>query len=370
MERPRLDRRARRGAHSPRIGRGRYRACAGHLRRRRRPHRLVPVAAAALARDRRGRHLRQALLDARRRAGLRAAARRERRARRRDGEATSVYGLDPETGAVLWSRDLGQPWNPVEVALRRPHAVDRHHRHAGDRPRDEHRSTSPRRPTSRGAAAYLLHALDLHTGAERPGFPVTIAGHGSEPAGRRVRPEAWSSSARPAPARRRRLRGLRRACATGRRSRAGSSASPPPGAITTRFVTRTPADSGASIWQSGGGLVSDGPGQILFTTGNGGTAPAGSAGDDPPADLGQAVVRHDGAARRLAQGRPTSSRPTTRSSSTTWDADLGSAAPVALPPQFGTPSHPHLLVAVRQAGLRLPARPRRARRLGAGRRRR
>lgn len=27
-----------------------------------------------------------------------------------------------------------------------------------------------------------------------------------------------------------------------------------------------------------------------------------------------------------------------------WDADLGSGGPLALPPQFGTTTHPHLLV--------------------------
>ena len=50
--------------------------------------------------------------------------------------------------------------------------------------------------------------------------------------------------------------------------------------------------SGAGIWMSGGGLVSDRPGQILFATGNGASNGAGPIpGNTPPADLGEAVVR-------------------------------------------------------------------------------
>ena len=37
------------------------------------------------------------------------------------------------------------------------------------------------------------------------------------------------------------------------------------GLVTTKWATSA---HGGSIWQSGGGLVSDGPGQILFSTGN------------------------------------------------------------------------------------------------------
>ena len=42
-----------------------------------------------------------------------------------------------------------------------------------------------------------------------------------------------------------------------------------------------PSSQGAGIWQGGGGLVSDGPGRIFLTTGNGVTAPDG-AGSTPP----------------------------------------------------------------------------------------
>ena len=42
---------------------------------------------------------------------------------------------------------------------------------------------------------------------------------------------------------------------------------------------------------SGSGIVSDGPGSILFTTGNGGSPTTPAAGSSPPATLGESAVR-------------------------------------------------------------------------------
>ncbi len=41
------------------------------------------------------------------------------------------------------------------------------------------------------------------------------------------------------------------------------------------------SDDQAGIWQSGGGLMSDGPGRIFFTSGNG-ISPAKGPGNEPP----------------------------------------------------------------------------------------
>ena len=30
-------------------------------------------------------------------------------------EDDNIYGLDPETGAVRWSRNVGTPWNPSDL---------------------------------------------------------------------------------------------------------------------------------------------------------------------------------------------------------------------------------------------------------------
>ena len=256
-------------------------------------------------------------------------------------ETNHVYGLDPETGEPLWSRAFGPAWNPVDVGctdltpwigITATPVIDR--------------ATDTVYLTSKTyagkAAAYLMHALDLHTGAERTGFPVSIGGAASNQPGLSFDPKRELQ--RPGLLL---LDGVVYAAFGGMCDRppylgwiVGVSTS---GSITSRFVTRTPGGSGASIWQSGGGLVSDGPGQILFTTGNAGTAAAGNPGDEPPADLGQAVVRTtvqpDGSLQAVDFFAPYDALKLDG-----WDADLGAAAPVALPPQFGTPSHPHLLV--------------------------
>ena len=259
-------------------------------------------------------------------------------------ETNHVYGLDPETGKQLWSRDLGQPWNPVEVSC-------------GDLTPSIGITGTPviDRTTNTvyffsktyvaAAAAYLLHALDLRTGAERTGFPVTIAGPASNQPGLTFNPKMELQRTGLLL-----IDGVVYAGFGGMCDRkpfmgwiVGVSTS---GAITTRFATRTPGGNGASVWQSGGGLVSDGPGQILFTTGNAGTAPPGDPGDEPPADLGQAVVRT--AVQPDGSLQPTDFfSPYDALRLDDWDADLGSASPEGMPPQFGTPTHPRLVV---QAG--------------------
>ena len=50
----------------------------------------------------------------------------------------------------------------------------------------------------------------------------------------------------------------------------------------TTVATGTDASPGAGGWMSGGGLVSDGPGQILFATGNGASNTGPIPGDTPP----------------------------------------------------------------------------------------
>ena len=97
------------------------------------------------------------------------------------------------------------------------------------------------------------------------------------------------------------------------------------------------------IWQSGGGLMSDGPGRAFFASGNG-ISPAPGPGGRPPGQLGDAVVR-------LAIGRygALSARdffsPRDAPALAAADIDFGSGGPAGLP--FGTRGRPHLLV---QAG--------------------
>ena len=102
-------------------------------------------------------------------------------------------------------------------------------------------------------------------------------------------------------------------------------------------------DSEGGIWQSGGGLVSDGSGRIFVATGTG-VPPAPGAGDAPPAELGDAVVRLKVGSDGTLSAADFFS-PANAPALYAQDKDLGSGGPVGLP--FGTGRYPHLLV---QAG--------------------
>lgn len=101
--------------------------------------------------------------------------------------------------------------------------------------------------------------------------------------------------------------------------------------------------SKAGIWQSGGGLMSDGPGRIFFASGNGVSPPPGR-GTSPPSDLAESVVRlavHPGG-RLVARDFFS---PTNAPVLDAGDTDFGSGGPAGLP--FGSGHYPALLV---QAG--------------------
>ena len=118
--------------------------------------------------------------------------------------------------------------------------------------------------------------------------------------------------------------------------------------IATRALTLWTSESGltdnqAGIWMGGDGLMSDGPGRIFMSTGNG-VSPAPGPGTSPPNELGDAVVRlgvQPGGSLAAQDFFSPANAPTLD----VQDQDFGSGGPVGLP--FGTTSYPDLLV---QAG--------------------
>jgi hypothetical protein len=102
-------------------------------------------------------------------------------------------------------------------------------------------------------------------------------------------------------------------------------------------------DSEGGIWQGGGGLMSDGPGRIFVSAGNG-VSPAPGPGSKPPAELGDAVVRLGVAADGTLSAQDFFS-PANAPALDAGDIDFGSGGPVGLP--FGATNYPDLLV---QAG--------------------
>lgn len=265
-------------------------------------------------------------------------------------ENNNVYGLDAVTGKEKWTQSLGPAWPASTVSC-------------GDLTPNIGITSTPvfdaatnsvflMAKTNDGTSPQLphwyMHSLDRTTGAERAGFPVLIEG---APTNDPTRPfNAMTAMQRPG------LLLLDGVVYAGFASHCdyapfvgyvvGVSTS---GKQTTMWATESGnANAEGGIWQSGGGLVSDGAGQILLTTGNG-ISPKAGPGKTPPSTLAESVVR-------LRVGSDGNLMPTDFFSPTNnlkldeTDADLGSGAPVAIPDGYGTAKHPHLLVQVGKEG--------------------
>ncbi len=107
-------------------------------------------------------------------------------------------------------------------------------------------------------------------------------------------------------------------------------------------------DNRGGIWQSGGGLMSDGLNRVFFTSGNG-VSPAPGPGASPPPELSESVVRlavqPGGPGGQVGLTAKDFFSPANAPALDAIDQDLGSADPVGLP--VGTTAYPDLLV---QAG--------------------
>ncbi len=260
-------------------------------------------------------------------------------------EKNQVYGLDPATGAQKWSKSLGTPWNPADVGC-------------ADLTPTIGVTSTPVIDTATGIA-YLTHktyasgtsgparwymdAISLASGTEQPGFPVELAGAAQNAPARTFSPTTQLQ--RPGLL----LMGGVVYAAFGAHCDVtpwqgwifGVSTA---GKVTARYVDNTTKE-GAGIWQSGSGLTSDGTGTILFTTGNGGAPSQPAAGNTPPANLGESVVRlrvqGDGSLKAVDFFAPFNG-PTLDES----DADFASGGVTGLPSEyFGTAAFPHLAVA-------------------------
>ena len=260
-------------------------------------------------------------------------------------ETNHVYGLNAVTGAVEWSRYLGKPepytstgctnltpaigvtstpvYDPATGAIYLTTVVDDG-------------------PTVAQPHVYT-YAMSLSSGRVLPGWPVSIQGSPVNGPGMSFDP--LSERQRPGLL----LLGGSVYMAFG----AYCDYLPYSGYVagvntTTRHLTLWTDEAGLTdnqggIWQSGGGLMSDGPGRIFVATGNGVSPPAGP-GTSPPEQLGDAVVRLDVASNGTLSPADFFS-PRNAPTLDSEDLDFGSGGPVGLP--FGTAAYPHLLV---QAG--------------------
>jgi ASPM-SPD-2-Hydin domain-containing protein/putative pyrroloquinoline-quinone binding quinoprotein/putative pyrroloquinoline-quinone-binding quinoprotein len=103
------------------------------------------------------------------------------------------------------------------------------------------------------------------------------------------------------------------------------------------------ANRKGGVWQSGGGIMSDGSGRIFIASGNGISPPTGS-GSSPPAQLAESVIRlqpqPDGSLKPQDFFSPNNAPSLDQS-----DSDLGAGGPTGLP--FGTTTFPDIMM---QAG--------------------
>ncbi|WP_052226461.1 choice-of-anchor D domain-containing protein [Microbacterium mangrovi] len=260
-------------------------------------------------------------------------------------ENDQVSGLDPVTGAVKWQRSVGPAWPAATLGC-------------GDLAPNVGITATPVVDSATGTAYFTakvndgataasphwyLHAIDITTGAERAGFPTTIAGSPSNDPGHPFNPE--TAMQRPGLL----LLGGVVYAAFGSHCDHGPyvgyvvGVNATSGAQTTMWSTEAgSASQKAGIWQSGGGIVSDGPGRLFVTTGNG-VSPAPSPGSSPPNQLAESVVRLQVNPDGRLSARDFFS-PVNNTNLDRDDSDLGAAGPVALPDGYGSAAHPHLLV--------------------------
>jgi PQQ-like domain len=267
-------------------------------------------------------------------------------------ERNWIYGLDPATGSAKWGKALehSTPWNPVDIgcadltpsigATATP-VIDP----ATGVAYMTHKSYAS---GGSGEARWWMDAIDVASGAEKPGFPVELGGEAQNAPGQKFL--AANELQRPG------LLLMEGVVYAG----FGSHCDVDPyqgwvfgvstgGTVRARWTTE-PGTNGGGIWQSGAGLTSDRPGSILLSTGNGYLPEGHILGSKPPENLGQSIVRlqvqSNGSLKATDFFAPYDANALNE-----WDADFGSGGVTGLPSEyFGTKTTPNLAVAVGKDG--------------------
>ncbi|KQW17689.1 choice-of-anchor D domain-containing protein [Streptomyces sp. Root369] len=261
-------------------------------------------------------------------------------------ESNTLYGLDRTTGAIEWSKNYGPAWPASAIGC-------------GDLVPNVGATATPVYDSATDSLYFttkiddgtsthrhpkwLMHAVDPASGAERAGWPVTIAGSPVNDPGNEF--DAFYEQQRPG------LLLMDGVVYAGFGGHCDAwpyrgyvvGVSTTGHSITSMWASVTGASTGgAGIWQSGGGLVSDGSGRIFFSTGNG-ISPAPGPGKTVQGTLAESVVRLQVNADNSLSTADFFS-PSDAATLDLTDQDISSGAPMALPDGFGTAEHPHLLV--------------------------
>ena len=271
-------------------------------------------------------------------------------------EKANAYAINATNGSIVWKRSFGSPFKASTIGC-------------SDLKPDLGSTSTPVIDPSTGTvylttrletkgglenAHWYLQAMSASTGEERPGFPVAIAGTPINTPGvpfnesyEQQRPGllllngvvyiAFASDCDITP-----YRGIV----------VGVSAST--GAITTMWSDEAGVGTGessqAGIWQSGAGLVSDIPGRIILTSGNG-VSPQPATSSEPPATLSESVIGltvDPSGQLTPSQFFAPSNAPDPRRRTTKISARAGRSR--CRREYFGTKSIPHLVVQVGKDG--------------------
>lgn len=256
-------------------------------------------------------------------------------------EDNVVAGIDQATGTLRWTVVLAEPVDGASLGctdlLPRIGVT-------GTPVIDPSTNTVyvAAKSVSAGQPVVKLHALDVNTGALRPGWPVIIEGAASNDPAHRFDPK-WANQ-RP---------GLLLLdgvvyMAFASHCDLGDYAGWVVGVgvdAKLRSLWSAYADtkrSGAGIWQSGSGIASDGPATMIVTTGNGFGPSSSTLGNDIRGPLAQSVVRLRVQPDATLKATDFFS-PYDAARLDAIDGDLGASAPVVLPDSFGSAQFPHLL---------------------------
>ena len=252
-----------------------------------------------------------------------------------------VYGLNASTGVVEWSRSLGTPWTIPNCSDLTPNigitSAPVYDRSTGSvYVMALHKGTS---------LSWHLFGLNVQTGAIT--LNRTVSGHPSNDSGITFNAQ---------------VEGQRAGLLLLNGWVYASFASHCDHSPWTGFVagvnvagqkksTLWTDESGvtydkAGIWQGGGGLMSDGPGRIFITSGNG-ISPAAGPGDAPPGQLAESVTRlaqHPNGTLTAQDFFSPANAPTLDNG----DLDFGSGGPVGFP--VGTTADPDILAQAGKTG--------------------
>ena len=268
-------------------------------------------------------------------------------------EADWIYGLDPVSGNILWQRNVGTAFNEGSQEG------------CGDLTLSGITATPVVDPSTgivyftdkqyvsgdTGPSQYWLHAVNPQTGAEEPNFPVLYQGPADNDPTQSF--NAYYQDQRPGLL----LLGGVVYAAFGSTCDYGTYEGWIIGVSTGGTITARWSDEAGQgqtaqggIWQSGSGIVSDGPGTLIVTSSNGATPPSPTPGTSPPQALGQSVVRLDVQPNGSLQPVDFFT-PSNAAQLSAIDADFGSGGPVELPPvTFSTPQYPELIAAIGKEG--------------------